>query len=151
MRRDSLMLALILLAWSFVAKGQKEDVGLGVVLGNPTGISAIYWTGDHSAIQLNMGYLMAREEHLLLSADFLVHPWIFYQKEDLIKPYLGLGGGLGFISDLSISVRLPLGTSYFFSAFPIEAFAELDPGLQLVGPGDVRFILGGYLGARWYF
>mgnify|MGYP001826559058 CR=1 FL=1 len=151
MRRKGLLWIIILMAWVSSASGQIGTVGLGVVLGNPTGISAVYWTGDHSAIQLNMGYLMAREEHLLLSADFLVHPWIFYEEDDLIRPYVGLGGGLGFISDISISLRLPLGTSYFFSAFPIEAFAELVPSLQLMGPGDIRFYLGGYLGARWYF
>jgi hypothetical protein len=143
--------ATLILLLSSCAFSQQSDFGIGVILGNPTGISVKYWTGERIALDASLGYMIAREEHLMLSADFLAHLWSFDSEGDRIRLYLGAGAGLGFISDISLSLRLPLGASYFFSSFPMEFFAELDPLFQLTGPGGSGPGIGGYLGAHWYF
>jgi hypothetical protein len=130
---------------------QKGDAGVGIILGNPTGISAKYWTGENTAIAGSFGYQISQVDHLLLNADFLWHPWSFASEGDLIRIYLGPGAGLGFLSDLSLSIRTTVGASYWFGDLPLEAHVELNPFLQLIGPEDLKGYLGGFLGIRWYF
>ena len=52
---------------------------------------------------------------------------------------------------LSFSVRAPVGAGLYLHDLPLELFAELVPVLQIIGPGDTRFMMDGYIGARWYF
>jgi len=141
----------LLFLWTLQAFSQKGSIGLGITLGNPTGITAQYWTGEITAVKVNFGRQISGINHLLLAADFLVHPWSFDSEGDLIRLYLGAGAGLGFISDLSLSLRTTQGAAYFFEGLPLEVHADLNPSLQLVGPGDVKVFLGGFLGLRWYF
>jgi hypothetical protein len=149
MRRTVLACCILLL--SLKVYSQKGDVGLGVNLGNPTGISAKYWTGERTAVAASIGYYISRINHLRLNADFLVHPWTFDSEQDLVRLYLGTGFGLGFTSEISVTLRFPLGAVYFFSGLPLEVFAEPVPAVQLAGPGGVKFWPEGYLGIRWYF
>ena len=149
MRRTVLVCSFLLL--SLTVFSQKGDVGLGVNLGNPTGISAKFWTGDRTAVDASIGYYISRINHLRLNADFLLHPWAFDSEQDLVRLYLGLGAGLGFASEISITLRFPVGAAYYFSGIPLEAFVELVPAVQLVGPGGTGFRPEGCLGIRWYF
>ena len=144
-------LAIIALFLSIQALPQNSDFGIGLILGNPTGFSVKYWTGEKTSIAASIGYHIGHIDHLRLNADFLIHNWSFDSEQDLIRIYFGPGVGLGFISELSISVRAPVGVAYFFHTIPIEAFAEMVPTLQIIGPEDIDFRMGGYIGARWYF
>jgi hypothetical protein len=81
----------------------------------------------------------------------LFHLWAIEKEEGTIKVYFGAGAGLGFVSDLSFSIRAPLGAALFLDNIPLELFAELVPTVQVFGEGDIRFRMEGYLGARWYF
>lgn len=133
------------------ASAQKGDFGMGIILGNPTSVSVKYWTGKVTAIDASLGYRYGSANHLYLNTDFLFHLWAVEKEEGTIKMYLGTGAGLGFVSDLSFSIRAPVGAAMFLDNIPIELFAELVPTLQVFGEGDIRFRFEGYLGARWYF
>ena len=130
---------------------QKDDFGMGVILGNPTSLSLKYWTGNANAIDASIGYRYGSTNDLYLNADFLFHLWAIHKDEGLIRFYFGAGAGLGFISDLSFSVRIPVGAALFLSKIPLELFAEIVPTLQIIGVGNTRFRMEGYIGARWYF
>lgn len=130
---------------------QKGDFGMGLILGNPTAFSIKWWTGDRSAIDASLGYHYGNLNHLHLNTDLLLHLWTFEKEQDLIKIYFGPGAGLGFISDLSVTVRAPVGAGLYLHNIPLELFAELVPLLQIIGPGDSRFLMDGYIGVRWYF
>jgi hypothetical protein len=149
MKRFILSLNMVLLSIS--AFSQKGDFGMGVVLGNPTSLSVKYWTGDVTAIDASLGYRYGNTNELYLNTDFLFHLWAIQKEEGLIKFYFGAGAGLGFISDLSFSVRAPGGAALFLDSHPIELFAEIVPVLQIFGVGDTRFRMEAYIGARWYF
>ena len=124
---------------------------MGVILGNPTSFSVKYWTGDVTAIDASLGYRYGNTNELYLNTDFLFHLWAIQKEEGLIKFYFGAGAGLGFISDLSFSVRAPGGAALFLDSHPIELFAEIVPALQIFGVGDTRFRMEAYIGIRWYF
>lgn len=146
-------LTLLLCAFLFAFEGfsQKGDFGLGITLGNPTSLSVKLWTGDVTAIDASLGYRYGSANHLYLNTDFLFHLWTFQKDEGIIRIYFGAGAGLGFISDLSFSIRAPVGAALFLNEIPLELFAELVPSTQLFGEGDIRFRMEGYIGARWYF
>jgi len=145
------VLALMAMILSMNASSQIREIGLGVILGSQAGIGVKMWTSETTAIDASLSYDFGYLDNLYLNASFLIHNWSVDVNEDIIKIYLGPGAGLGFTSDISISVRAPGGAGYFFHSIPLEALAELVPTLQLTGPGGVRFRIGGYMGARWYF
>lgn len=149
MKRNILILFVLCLASN--AFPQKGDFGIGLILGNPTAFSIKWWTGNKSAIDASLGYHYGDMNHLHLNSDLLLHLWTFEKEQDLIRIYFGPGAGLGFISDLSITVRAPVGAGLYLHNLPLELFAELVPLLQIIGPGDSRFLMDGYIGARWYF
>lgn len=149
MKRMILLLFALCLASN--AWPQKDDFGLGLILGNPTAFSIKWWTGDRSAIDASLGYHYGNMNHLHLNTDLLLHLWAFEKEQDLIKIYFGPGAGLGFISDLNITLRAPVGTGLYLHNIPLELFAEVVPLLKIIGPGDSRFLIDGYIGARWYF
>lgn len=149
MKRVILILVALCLASN--AFPQKGDFGMGLILGNPTAFSIKWWTSDRSAIDASLGYHYGNMNHLHLNTDLLLHLWTFEKEQDLIKIYFGPGAGLGFISDLSITVRAPVGAGLYLHNLPLELFAELVPLLQIIGPGENRFLMDGYIGARWYF
>ena len=124
---------------------------MGVILGNPTSFSIKYWTGELTAIDASIGYRYGSSNDLYLNTDFLFHLWSVQKDEGLIKFYFGTGAGLGFISDLSLSIRAPFGAALFLDKHPVELFAEIVPTLQIIGVGNTRFRMEAYIGARWYF
>jgi len=130
---------------------QKGDFGMGIILGNPTAFSVKWWTGNKSAIDASLGYHYGNMDHPHLNTDLHLYLWSFQKEADLIKVYLGPGAGMGFISDLSITARAPVGAALYLTALPLELFAELVPLLQIIGPDGTRFKIDGYIGARWYF
>ena len=124
---------------------------MGVILGNPTSLSVKYWTANVTAIDASIGYRYGSTNDLYLNTDFLFHLWAIQKDEGLIRFYFGAGAGLGFISDLSFSVRIPAGAALFLSKIPLELFAEIVPTLQIIGVGNTRFRMEGDIGARWDF
>ncbi len=149
MKKAILFLCSLLLSMN--AFPQKGEFGMGVILGNPTALSVKWWTGKVTAIDASLGYHFGNMNHLHVNTDLLAHLWSFDKEGDLIRIYFGAGAGMGFISDLSISVRAPFGAGLYLHDIPLELFAEIVPLLQLIGPGDTRFLMDGYIGARWYF
>ena len=84
----------------------------------------------------------------------------------MMKIYFGPGLGVGFVtwggyssyywdtynySRVWLTVRAPVGVGYYFHSFPLEAFVEFAPGLDIIGPWGVDFRPDSYIGARWYF
>ena len=147
----SVILVLLTVCLSMSVFPQKGNFGMGMILGNPTAFSIKWWTGNNSAIDASLGYHYGNMNHLHLNTDLLLHLWSIKKEEDIIKIYFGPGAGMGFISDLSISVRAPVGAGLYLHDLPLELFAELVPVLQIIGPGDTQFMMDGYIGARWYF
>jgi hypothetical protein len=92
--------------------------------------------------------------------DYLIHNWSFSVFQDEMKVYFGPGIGLGFINDFDIQLRAPGGVGYYFHSFPLEAFYEIVPYLNIdvsdpfqnTTPAYVDWgHIITYVGARWYF
>lgn len=131
--------------------------GLGIVLGEPSGLTAKLFFSRSSAFQLHVGYGFGPHGYgrLVVTGDYLFHfmgalPPI--RRAGRLVPYVGIGGRLGIRDNehgnALLGVRVPLGMSFFLNA-PLEIFAEVAIGIGII-PETVGIVDGG-LGARFYF
>lgn len=147
MRR--LLIVLFVLLAPLAAEARKGGpFGLGVLIGDPSGLNAKVFLGGNNAFDVGVGWSL-RSDVLHIHADYLFHfPQRWGGGEWL--PFVGIGGVLGlFRNDAGIGVRVPFGLSWFPAGGPVDIFAEIAPGVSLI-PGT-HFDLYGGIGARFFF
>ncbi len=141
--------------------------GLGVILGEPTGITGKYWIDNRTAIDTTFSYSF--DDYFLVYADYLYHfPSAFGHSSEFVSrliPYVGIGGELliqtentgnksraYFKSDqgsAGFALRIPLGIEWRPAHPPLGVFAEITPGIGVI-PATYGFVQGG-IGIRFYF
>ena len=132
--------------------GQKNKFGLGIMVGEPTGISAKVWTNNTIAFDAAAALsLSGNHGALLLHADFLKHKYQLVKVEKGNLPfYYGLGAKIVMANDPGIGIRIPLGISYIFNEeIPLDIFLEIVPVLNLIP--STNFNVDGAIGVRYYF
>lgn len=136
-----------LFAGSVLAQG---SFGLGMILGEPTGVSAKIFLTERSAIDLAAAWSFSDEAALHLHGDYLLHNFDLIEVEEGRLPiYFGIGARVKFEDDSKFGVRIPVGLAYIFANAPIDIFVEVVPILDLVP--DTEFAANGAIGARFYF
>lgn len=126
-------------------------IGLGVIFGEPTGLSGKIWTTDRTAFDFGAAWSFQDDGHFHLHADYLFHNYSYFDVEKGSLPfYLGIGGRVRFHDDDNrFGVRFVVGIEYFFEDWPMALFVEVVPILDLAPEteGDIN----GGLGIRFYF
>jgi hypothetical protein len=160
-----LLFLLLLPISSFAA--QTGSLGLGGIVGEPTGGSAKYWISETSAIDAAIGLQFEhRNDHFCdnsdrrfdrcddhysranLHADYLWHFDPFQVNEGRLPLYVGLGARL-LTPYAEFGLRFPIGIEYLLKPIPLGIFAEVAP-IFTIAPytgGDVD----GGVGVRYYF
>lgn len=129
---------------------QSRGFGLGIVLGEPTGLSAKLWTSSSNAFDFAAAWSFKGDGHLLLQADYVWHSFDLIRVSSGRLPlYYGIGGRVILADDPLLGIRIPLGLNYQFASAPIDIFAEIVPILDLIPSTD--FDLGGGIGVRFWF
>ncbi len=129
------------------------STGLGIIFGEPTGVSFKYWTGRTVAIDAAAAWSFVNGGSFQAHADILFHSFdIFKVEKGRMALYYGFGGRIKTETDTEdahVSFRVPVGISYEFERAPFEIFIEIVPMLDLAPKteGDI----GGGLGFRYYF
>lgn len=159
------ILFVVLLAIAARVQAQESGFGLGIMLGDPTGISGKAWLTDDRAIDFGLAWgVWGRYLHL--HGDYLFHnKGIFDVSSGTFSLYYGPGlrvrswsGGRYWNrgrwydydgSRTSVGVRFPVGLNYWFEDAPVDAFIELAPTLDLA-PGTY-FDLDAAIGVRYWF
>lgn len=148
----SLFIGLFLFNMPGSAKAQSGDFGLGIILGEPTGLSAKVNMGNSAFAGGVAWSFSGRSSRLHLHLDYI------YQNFDLINVdvgrmgfYYGFGGRilLREHSDNLLGVRFPIGLNYFFENSPVELFLEVVPIFD-IAPGT-NFSGNSGFGVRYYF
>lgn len=155
MKRTLMISGLLLIGLTGAAEAARSGhggVGIGLQLGEPTGITAKFWLDRTSAIDATVGWNII-SDRFTLQAGYLFHFPLDVPTGSLAA-YVGAGGLLGARGEehpgdayILLAGRIPLGLEYIYN--PISFYAELDPLIELlpaVGPG-----LGGGIGFRFYF
>lgn len=172
----ALALGLLVPATASAAKGR--PFGLGIQLGEPTGLSAKLYLDQPFALQMGLGFVddFDNEDGLYAHLDFIWHPAIITRQPAFTMPfYFGVGGRFlrhhynfrldrnDYVdSDTHFGVRVPIGILMDFNRVPIDVFFELALVIDLIRfdedyYGDVyhyhhdRVGLDGGIGIRYYF
>ncbi|MGE5180707.1 MAG: hypothetical protein ACM31C_01530 [Acidobacteriota bacterium] len=111
---------------------EKGTFGVGIILGEPTGVTAKLYLKDDQAVQGAIGSAFINVG-LQAHADYVFHPWILQDKDSFVLPvYLGPGlrvidySGSGTVkSHLALGIRGVIGLLFDFKNVPLDAFIEV--------------------------
>lgn len=138
---------------------EKGTLGVGIILGEPTGISAKLYLKDDQAIQAAAGFAFLGGG-LHLHADYVFHPYILQQRDSFVLPfYVGPGVRLIAYDDgrdsrsFALGLRVVAGLLFDFKTVPIDAFVEAGPVFEywFKDGEDFHVALNAAAGARYYF
>lgn len=138
---------------------EKGTLGVGIILGEPTGISAKLYLKDDQALQGALGFAFYGGG-IHVHADYVFHPFILQDKESFVLPFY-VGPGVRVIdyrngrdsSYLAVGLRGVVGLLFDFKEVPLDAFIEVG-GVVEYGFADgegAGLALNIGAGARYYF
>jgi hypothetical protein len=144
-----------------------KTIGLGIMLGSPTGLSGKWFVGPAEAIDFGIGFIGRYGRHrdgLHLHADYLWHPVTLVKTEPFYLPlYVGIGGRFWDYDydepdnyhGSALGLRLPAGISFDFNEIPLDAFFEMafvfDVFLNDDTGDDLGVDLSAAIGVRYWF
>lgn len=151
MKVQRLALAGVLIAMiSVSATAQRHNFGLGVIAGEPTGLSAKGWISSRGAIDAGLAWSFRREGFIHAHMDYLWHFHDAIESEHQVIPYVGVGGRVGGTNGSAVAgIRVPVGLSWIPESAPIDVFLEVVPVIDLTPATE--FTAQGGLGIRFYF
>ena len=141
---------------------QDHGFGMGLILGEPTGLSAKLWTSRDNALDFGLGLGLGgdrikyqgnydRSGRIHFHMDYLWHAFNVISSTERFPLYYGIGGrfnsGGGY--DGSLGVRGVFGIAWFPHSTPIDVFFELVPVFQVTPLTGLGFDAG--LGIRYFF
>jgi hypothetical protein len=143
-----LLAGLVLVAYVVPDAGA---LGVGVVLGEPTGLSMKQWVSVRAALGGAAAWSFEDQSAFHVHVDYLLHGPVQVEGDaGRLLYYFGLGGRLKAEEEESrFGVRAPLGIDYVFAVSPLDIFLEVVPLLDLA-PGTDFHINGG-IGIRYFF
>lgn len=142
----------------------KGTLGVGIVLGEPTGITAKLYLKDDQAIQAAVGSAFIGGG-LQIHGDYVWHPYVLQSRPSFVLPVY-VGPGVRLIdytngrdangqsnSSIALGVRGVGGLLFDFKNVPLDAFIEIAAVLEYefrTGAGfGIKLNLGA--GVRYYF
>ncbi|MGC8764773.1 MAG: hypothetical protein ACP5QT_02675 [Brevinematia bacterium] len=148
MRKFFLLIFLIL--FSLSAYSKESNFGIGLIAGEPTGISMKYWIDKNSGIDIALAWSFEREASFRVHIDYLWHfREVFKGEFKDFYPYVG-GGALVNISErFRAGIRVPVGAGYLFRSINLEVFLEVVPVVNVFPATTLAGNAG--IGVRYYF
>lgn len=141
------------------AQGQNDPgrFGLGIMIGEPTGITGKYWMSSRNALAGGIAWSYrghpdrrGRTNNLHLHMDYQAHNFeLFNVEQGMMGFYYGVGGRLRSGPNANIGVRIPLGLNYLFATNALEIYFEIVPILDLMPATELEG--NGGIGLRYYF
>lgn len=154
MSKKIMLLGLAIILLSLASPAQQGNFGLGVIVGEPTGLSWKIWTGRTTALAGAAAWSFGENDAFHLHLDYVFHNFSLIRVNKGRMPfYYGIGARVLFHekeeNETIVGIRFPLGFEYFFEKSPLAIFLEIVPILD-IAPGT-DFDLNAGLGLRFYF
>lgn len=157
--RTTLLLAVCLSSSTALATevGEANPFGLGLVIGEPTGITAKYYLSPKHALDATVGrsaYDRNRNDRIWLSLVYLWHPSVLHNDPAFeLGWHFGVGGFISDrndVDDVTIGARVPVGLDFTLEEVPLQFFLDLSADVELL-PNTLDISLGLGLGGRYFF
>ena len=143
--------------------GQDHGIGLGVIIGEPTGLSAKVWISPVHALDFGLGWSIGsnwvgkarghddRGRRVHYHMDHLWHSFSAIHSNQRFPLYYGIGARLnaGAGYDESLALRGVIGIVWLPVDTVADFFLEIAPSFELL-PASA-FSLDAGLGVRYYF
>ncbi len=148
--RRIILSAIFFLSLATAGLSQGEGLGVGIIVGEPTGVTAKYWLDRTNALDGALAWSFLEDGSLYLHANYIHHHFEVIELSSGEMPlYYGGGLKMKFASDFILGLHVPLGIAYHFEEAPLDVFLEIRPGLNLIP--ETRFDMSGGIGVRYYF
>ena len=147
-----ILLTIALISISNLVSGQISGLGIGLMLGEPSGLAGKYWLSENNALDFGIGTgFLGDNSGLSFHTDYLYHI------NDLIKWnykatfYYGFGLRMRFPSGSSTAfgVRGVAGVMMIVKDLPMDVFFELAPSFRLLPTTGLDIDIA--IGSRYYF
>lgn len=139
--------------------GSSNPFGLGVILGDPTGLSGKYYIGGpRNAIDVALSFDTYGDDEgwVYVHASYLWHPSLLASGAVEVPWFVGVGGVAGTDrwdgrgdDDDGLGVRVPVGIDVNLNSIPLQFFGEIALNVFVIPRTDIDLGLG--IGARYYF
>ncbi len=142
------MTTLLLIILTSFSPG-KGDTGLGLIAGNPSGLSYKYFLSTTKAIDVAAAWSFS-DDWMMVHSNYLWHNFGDIEVSKGQLPwYYGLGGWVAFGDNLVAGGRFPVGLDYLFANNDVDIFLEVAAGISVIP--DTEFYLDAAIGARFFF
>lgn len=143
--------AVVFYSLSNCLTAQDKGLGLGVIVGEPTGIAGKYWVSKLNAVDFGIAYSFAGSDNSFsLHADYLYHLYDAIDSEYILPLYYGFGARLRTNENTKVGLgaRGVIGIALFSEKYPLDFFFEIAPVFQLIPETELNFDIG--IGARFF-
>lgn len=148
---------LVVLLAVLPAPPASADVGLGLFLGEPTGLDLKLGLGNRSGLDILAGWHEIYRDGYggdYAHVTYLVTPAVGHGRSVIVPFRIGIGvalidSGVRFGDDLHVGVRAPLEIGFKFRHVPLELYGELS--VLLVLQNSPFLDVDGGIGFRIYF
>ncbi len=145
-----LMVWCVLIAIQSALQAQDRGFGLGIMIGEPTGINGKYWLSERNAIDGGVAWSFRHPGFFHLHFDYLFHFPNGINAPPQLSWYLGPGARMAArTGEGIIGIRFVGGMLYWLKDAPIDFFLEVAPIVDLAP--ETEFTANAGLGARFYF
>ncbi|MEW6196866.1 MAG: hypothetical protein AB1521_17090 [Bacteroidota bacterium] len=153
MKKTFFVLLIILLTGSInYISAQDSGFGAGIILGEPTGLSAKYWLDEDNALDFGLAYSFIRKNSAFsIHADYLYHAFDLIESKLRIPVYYGFGARIRIIQneDTGLGARGVIGVAWLNDDVPIDVFIEVVPVFNLFPATSLN--LDAAIGVRYFF
>ena len=122
------------------------QTSVGIILGEPSGLSIKQWVGTLSAVEGAVAWSFFPFGSFYVHLDYKQHFHEFDVEPGRLLAYSGAGARIYLARSFAFGLRLPIGLVYELGTAPLEAFLELAPGLNLFP--QTAPTVGGGIGLR---
>jgi hypothetical protein len=142
-----LMIFILMTSTAFAAP---KELGLGVMLGNPTGLNGKYWLDQEKAVDGGLAWSFGKHTNFSMHSDYLIHKKgaLYYNDIHPLDLFFGVGGRMEFADDVELGARFPVGLAHKFEDQRADIFAEIAPILDLISTTGLELHFA--IGARYY-
>jgi hypothetical protein len=148
-----LLVTFIFFLSAFISiKAQDKNFGIGIILGEPTGLSGKYWMSPENAFDAGLAYsFMEDNKSFAFHADYLYHAEGVIDKYYKMPLYYGFGVRFRVreIKENTFGVRGVIGLLIYLKDAPVDVFLEAAPVFRLLPDTNIDFDIA--VGARYFF